>query len=375
MAGARVGDTAPDIEEPMVAIDFFDDAYYCWHARALLLKLNDEGRWVVLTPTLDVEAVQLSTHRVIPLAKGAPYPERVADDLFTFDHLTEEQLVVARQDARSLGAVLGVTTAAPAAGDALWYYSDTAEEEFGTEVGPELLRNPASCVMRESTGIVHGPSGWTTMQRVLARDVDEWRSEKHSGPGRDPRVLPLNKDQNDVRFASLREALSEQVAWTSPPSDWPFRGPSALMELLRLSPDHPVAHKHRDLVGILLHMVCWDQLNVCQLASGEMVARLILQVHQAVERNPKNPDFKGTEIMVASDLFASKAFFVGDFAKFVAEEQKSRAFTMKQHRLYHEEVDKEKGAASSRDGAAGGGGGKGKPKAKPLADKPGGGGK
>ena len=76
---------------------------------------------------------------------------------------------------------------------------------------------------------------------------------------------------------------------------------------------------------------------------AECTARLVLQVHQAVRRNPKNPDFKGTGLMTMSRLDASGGVLSGDFARHVADEQKALAFTMKQQRLYSEEEDKRRG--------------------------------
>eukprot|EP00974_Lingulodinium_polyedra_P072646 7030055-Lingulodinium_polyedra.AAC.1 len=44
-----------------------------------------------------------------------------------------------------------------------------------------------------------------------------------------------------------------------------------------------------------------------------------------------------------SKLDSSGGLLVGDFAKFVAEGQKSEAFTMKQQRRHAEEVEKDRG--------------------------------
>ena len=46
--------------------------------------------------------------------------------------------------------------------------------------------------------------------------------------------------------------------------------------------------------------------------------------------------------MVMSKLDASGGVLTGDFARFVADEQKSEALTLKQQRLYAEEEDKRK---------------------------------
>ena len=146
-----------------------------------------------------------------------------------------------------------------------------------------------------------------------------------------------------------------------PPKDWPFRGPSAAMELLQsaraagedlttvhayfsqssgLSAESQVAIKHRDLIAVLTHQVCSDQGNAPQLAPAELVARLVLQIHQAVKRCPRAPDFRGTQVMVMSKLDSSGGLLTGDFATFVADEQKSEAFTLKQQRLFAEEEEK-----------------------------------
>ena len=57
---------------------------------------------------------------------------------------------------------------------------------------------------------------------------------------------------------------------------------------------------------------------------------------------PEEPDFQGLTVMTASRLGATGGVFAGNFAKFVAEEQKSEAFTLKQQRLYAEEEGKRK---------------------------------
>ncbi len=66
------------------------------------------------------------------------------------------------------------------------------------------------------------------------------------------------------------------------------------------------------------------------------------QIHQAVEKNPRNPDFKGLALMTSSLLDSNGGVFTGSFVKYVAEEQKTEAFTLKQQRLFAEEEDKRK---------------------------------
>ena len=209
------------------------------------------------------------------------------------------------------------------------------------------------------------------MERIRNDDFAAWKAEKSNGPGRDPRVLPLKRDSQRTRFRTVREVLGDVTPLAQPPApDWPFKGPSATLELLTavravsddfgqfheyfcrtsgLSQDHPVAIKHRDFLSVLMHLMCFDQVNGPQLAGCESVSRFILQVHHAVRKNPKNPDFRGLGLMVQSTLDASGGVLSGGFAKFVAEEQKSEAFTMKQQRLFAEEDEKRKGSSKGHD--------------------------
>jgi len=232
-----------------------------------------------------------------------------------------------------------------------------------------LLQNVGLHVIRGSVGLVQTDEGWTTMERVLRADLAAWRSEKQNGPGRDPRVLEIQRDAQGTRFLALREAMSKMKANLGAAS--PYRGPAALPELLEtvratgddlvgyhdfflrssgLSAESPVAHQHKSLMSILAHMVHFDQLNAFGLSCGECIGRNVLRIHRAVRRNPKAPDFKGLDVMISNRLDLGGAAFTGDFAKWTAEEQKNEAFTMKQQRLYSEEVAKKPsgGAAGSK---------------------------
>ncbi len=100
---------------------------------------------------------------------------------------------------------------------------------------------------------------------------------------------------------------------------------------------------------IFMHMIAYDQLNVTQLASAEACSRYILQIHQAVKRNPKAPDFRGLQLVVMSKLDSAGGVLTGDFGRFIAEEQKTEAFTLKQQRLFAEEEDKRRGAKNQKE--------------------------
>ena len=195
----------------------------------------------------------------------------------------------------------------------------------------------------------------------MASDHESWREEKTQGPGRDDRVLPLQRDSQRRRYRTLTSAMTDMTEKTQ--SDWPFRGPRAIGELLTavrasgeelvsfhefyirissLDPTSAVATHHKSMVSVLAHLLMYDQLDALNLAAGELCARTILQIHRAVRRAPRNPDFRGLQLMTDSQLVAAGNVLTGEFAKWTAEEQKAESFTLKQQRLYAEETTHDK---------------------------------
>ncbi len=51
------------------------------------------------------------------------------------------------------------------------------------------------------------------------------------------------------------------------------------MKTSGLASEHPVAIKHRELLGVLTHLICFDHVNATQLAGAEAYSRYIIQVH------------------------------------------------------------------------------------------------
>ena len=62
----------------------------------------------------------------------------------------------------------------------------------------------------------------------------------------------------------------------------------------------------------------------------ELICRHILHIQRAVKKNPRQPDFRGLEIMISSKLDSTGGLLTGEFARYVAEEEKAEAFTLKQ---------------------------------------------
>ena len=113
-------------------------------------------------------------------------------------------------------------------------YGDPAYEKFSEIVPRAMMRDPAGFVSRGATALARcadedGDHFWTSADRVMPKDFDSCLEEKLHGPGRDLRVLPVQRDVQDVRIRPLREAISEFTFddTKARAADWPFGGPSA----------------------------------------------------------------------------------------------------------------------------------------------------
>lgn len=107
MSGASI---SLDVAEKQDAIDYFDDPVFQWHVRLLMINFG-RGRWIWATPDMEVQYGDLAQHRVVPVARAAPYPARLLGNLYAFDPVSAEALEALRREAASLADVLGIDTA------------------------------------------------------------------------------------------------------------------------------------------------------------------------------------------------------------------------------------------------------------------------
>ncbi len=101
-----------DIAEPQIALYYEQDPNFQWHSRILLERLNEADRWVAVTPDGDVQVLDLSAARAVPLATAAPAPERIRGNRYHFGPVDEDTLLSWHREARALAAVAGGAAAA-----------------------------------------------------------------------------------------------------------------------------------------------------------------------------------------------------------------------------------------------------------------------
>ena len=127
-----------DIPERQLLVDFFNGPNgFRWHHRVLLLHVRDTT-WVVCTPDLSVQGLDVATHRLVMLSRNSPFPADRVAETYACDPADFSDVVLARlrREAAAMaeiGAIVpGVQPAAPAA--AVWRISDMSHSLFGEVV-------------------------------------------------------------------------------------------------------------------------------------------------------------------------------------------------------------------------------------------------
>ena len=185
-----------DVPEAQMAIDFFDDEVYHWHHRLLLVR-GAPGHWITGSPDHELEYMNLTSHRVVPFTRGGIIPDRIRGNFYMFDEVDDDDLVRIRVEALQLARVVGIATAAAAAGVPAapdrWIVADTAHEKFGEPILLDLARNPSRFIMKDAIGMANTgdvEDDWVAIENVALNDHTSWTSAKQAGPGRDARLLP-----------------------------------------------------------------------------------------------------------------------------------------------------------------------------------------
>jgi hypothetical protein len=351
-----------DIPERQL-LAYYEDDDVPWHHRVLLVKVHG-STYILATPDLEIQVQDVAALTVRPVARNSAFPA-VGGAVYSFDRdLTEERLANLRAEARMLGEIMGADLAVPgvAAGpEAAWLIADPANEAFGKPVPAAVHTSPDRFVVRGSMALAKIDDEWTFAEHVGVADKAEWMEDKRSGAGRDPRLGPSARLADGSPAGLLKDQLPELKKAKITLVGDPFEGaPPALAELLSgivasgnecvpyhqhwvrisgVSPHAGIAIEHGVLFTILTLMICFDLLNVLNLASAEQTARRILMIERAVKRSAKSPDFEGLDVLLSNQFDSTGGVLTRVFDKYISEIQKNDAVVLKQQRLYREETE------------------------------------
>ena len=326
-----------------------------------MLMRVEGGKWIVVTPSGDLEVTDLAeAEDLVTLTRNSTFPPHCAN-YYGFDIVSEAEWSGYRLAARQLADVLGVELTLTPADEARWYYADPAHEKFSEIVAPEKMMGGRS-VIRGTYALLEdepddGDEGWTVAQRLRPRDLQEWVDEKRSGAGRDPRLNEGPPTEAGKR-ALTSSAVSTLVTTKMP--GWIFQGPSASKELFAgivsngMEPPGYLAHYQASsgmsttsglavelkvLLTVLWLLVTHDRVNIFNLAGAELVSRRVLMIQRAVKKNSRSPDFEGLDGYLSNTLDPLGGVLCPEFNKHISELQKTESAILKQQRLAREEAD------------------------------------
>ena len=80
-----------DSPEAQALINFDTDPTFTWHLRVLVVKLEAGSQWVGFTTDLEVEVGDIALHVVIVVGRAAPFPARVAGNVYSLVAITDQE--------------------------------------------------------------------------------------------------------------------------------------------------------------------------------------------------------------------------------------------------------------------------------------------
>eukprot|EP00435_Cladocopium_sp_Y103_P061503 s490_g23.t1 len=349
-----MGDLSLDVDAVQVLINYPADADgFYWHHRLLLHRITG-GTWLCLTPDHEIQRHDLGAtpHRIIE--RRSRFPEDIADEIYAHDPIGKAQLNAFMRQAKIQAAILGDgDVGEPEAFD--WVVSEPQHPKFGTALDPSLINNGATGLAFTSKGVIIEDGEEIYVERVLVKDLEDWRKKKVLEGG-DDRLLGDHRDASGRRrldLASAVELMKETEDKEFPISgiraakeyhDSVASGPGNFLsyhaEWLRLSgvaKRASAAHIHRSLCEALRLMHSHDQIDASTTAVGEFLARWAVQTELAVERNPSQPDYSGLDIISGASVQADGRATTSKFSEWVTGRLKERAQVWKQERLYNQE--------------------------------------
>ena len=90
-----------DIPEPQVLVHYPEDENgVVWHARILAKKIGG-GRWIAITPTLELQHHDLSEQHHIVLDRNARFPAEAREQAFGFDPVSRAEINALKRRRRS----------------------------------------------------------------------------------------------------------------------------------------------------------------------------------------------------------------------------------------------------------------------------------
>ena len=329
----------------------------CNYHHLILLHRVSESKWIALTHNARSEPVRINEDldelQYTVLRRGAVFPQyAVEGGLLYFDEIDPLELRQHRRDAKEEAHLQGGEGEA-VDGSSQWRFCDPNLARFAKIVDADTLEDDTRFTELGGHGVAIINDTSYRCELVDTADLDNWKktsiADMHGS-----RILPRAAVPNSL--ASYLKAFPEverpewsfdgsRVAreWLSGISRGPGNMVSYHAEWTRLSgvsEGSAQCHEHRQICEYFRQGIFDDLLDVQNLSSFESLARRVVQLEMAVEKNPKHPDFSGLGVLVDGTVSSSGAVRVPKFQSWISTRQKEQAEIFKQRRLYTEEQSK-----------------------------------
>lgn len=343
-----------------------------WHSRLVLAHVT-AGEWVILTPQgdiytedLGVGSLDIDSWRLFDPSGAPPFGINPHDihafnpvpDQGIIGRLLQEGEVYAAHEKLQRGIPLdagqAVAAAAPAA---IVPAAAPAAGALPNLAGGGAPAGGAAAAAAAAPAAAGAAGGVALAPQAAAIAVDPGIANMDVDSG-DARTLIITRDAQGQRFKEFRAASLECREVTF--SDWPVAGPRTILYVMARIVEHggsPIAHSqawrvacrfqptdkpaqdHEMLCRILQTMVVYDQLDVANLASAELIVRGIQKIEEQHKNKLSAVGDSGESSLFYGSLGGSRTGTViaPKLAEWIGSEMQKEAAISKERRKAREE--------------------------------------
>ena len=356
MAGALAQPLGGDLTAGSRILVFYE-ADVVWHTR-YLLALVDRSSWVILTPDGDIYIEDVSdanqdwsAWRVWPRGGGIPFgvDHNMIHKFNPEPNATTLQVLIAEGNQHAQQERVRLGLAAPGGGQVAAAPAAAAAPNAG---GGGPAGQPPAPVANLAGG------GGGNAQLAVALQAPALEGGGACSPGEDVRTLGISRDVDGNRFKEFRDAVQEAKPCEF--SDWPIAGPRTTKYVISQMLDHggsPLGHhqawrvacklqpsdgpaqEHEAWSRVLQAMMTYDQLDVSNLASAELVVRALQKIEERHKHKLVSADDGGEAALFMGSSGGSRAGCIisPKLTEWVGSELQKEALVAKERRKAREE--------------------------------------
>ena len=174
-----MADLTLDIPEIQIVVHYpGDPGGFDWHHRVLLHRIEG-GRWITLTPGLELQRHDLTAQNHRVLDRAAPYPADIAAQIYAHDPIGRAALSNFKRQAQIQAAILGEGAVIESEASQ-WVIAEGQHPDFGKAADAALLANEATGLAFTLKGVIILNGEEIFVERVMISEIKAWRGTRSS---------------------------------------------------------------------------------------------------------------------------------------------------------------------------------------------------